>query len=287
MMRLVSRVAGSGRIPFAVAATVAAAVAIAGCVPRSEVLEGSLPELIERGRASGTAVFDHSDWDRLVRAHARERGRRFDYAGMKREEAALDAYLAALAAAEIPSLSGDELAALFINAYNAYTVKTILDGMTPDGDFEIESIRDIPDVFGVEVHPVGGHTLSLDDMEHRVLRPIFRDPRVHFAVNCASLSCPPLAEHAFTGDGLEEQLEAATLRTLGDADYVRVEDGTVVLTKILDWFGDDFTDPGNRGAEASVAAFAARYSSEARAALDENENAPVRFLHYDWALNRP
>ena len=283
MKRLVSRVAGSGRIPLAVAA----AVALGACVPRSEVLEGSLPELIERGRASGTAVFDHSEWDRLIRAHARERGRRFDYAGMKREEAALDAYLAALAAAEIPSLSGDELAALFINAYNAYTVKTILDGMTPGGDFEIESIRDIPDVFGVEIHPVGGHTLSLDDMEHRVLRPIFRDPRVHFAVNCASLSCPPLAEHAFTGDALEEQLEAATLRTLGDADYVRAEDGTVVLTKILDWFGNDFTDPGNRGAEPSVAAFAARYSSEARATLAENENAPVRFLHYDWALNRP
>lgn len=283
MRTFVSRVAGSTRIPLAVAA----AVAFAACVPRSEVIEGTLPELIERGRASGTAVFDHSEWDRIVRAHARERGRRFDYAGMKREESALDAYLADLASAEIPSLSGNELAALFINAYNAYTVKTILDGMTPGGEYEIESIREIPEVFGVAVHPVGGHTLSLDDMEHGVLRPIFRDPRVHFAVNCASLSCPPLAEHAFTGDALEEQLEAATLRTLGDPDYVRVEDGTVVLTKILDWFGDDFTDPANRGAEPSVAAFAARYSSEARATLDENENAPVRFLDYDWALNRP
>lgn len=282
-MRSVSRVAGSARIPLAVAI----AVAFAGCVPRSEVIEGTLPELIERGRASGTAVFDHSEWDRIVRAHARDRGRRFDYAGMKREEAALDAYLSDLASAEIPSLPGNELAALFINAYNAYTVKTILDGMTQNGDFEIESIREIPEVFGVAVHPVGGHTLSLDDMEHGVLRPIFRDPRVHFAVNCASLSCPPLAEHAFTGAALEEQLEAATLRTLGDPDYVRVEDGTVVLTKILDWFGDDFTDPGNRGAEPTVAAFAARYSPDARAALDDNENAPVRFLDYDWALNRP
>ena len=61
----------------------------------------------------------------------------------------------------------------------------------------------------------------------------------------------------------------------------------MVLTKILDWFGDDFTDPGNRGAEPTVAAFAARYSPDARAALDDNENAPVRFLDYDWALNRP
>ena len=264
-----------------------AAIAFAACVPRAEVIEGSLPELIEHGRISGTAVFDHSEWDRLVRAHARERGRRFDYAGLKREEGALDAYLTTLASADIPSLSGDELAALFINAYNAYTVKTILNGMTPGGEFEIESIRDIADVFGVAAHSVGGHSLSLDDMEHGVLRPIFRDPRVHFAVNCASLSCPPLAEHAFTGGALEEQLEAATSRTLGDPDYVRVEGGTVVLTKILDWFADDFTDPGNRGAEPSVAAFAARYSAEVQTALDENGNAPVRFLDYDWALNRP
>ena len=136
-------------------------------------------------------------------------------------------------------------------------------------------------------HTVGGHALSLDDMEHGVLRPIFRDPRVHFAVNCASLSCPPLPEHAFTGDGLEEQLEAAAARTLGDRDYVRAEDGTVVLTRILDWFGDDFTDPGNRGAEPSVAEFAARYNDEARTLLDGNDSAPVRFLDYDWNLNRP
>lgn len=262
-------------------------IALAGCVPRAEVIEGTLPELIERGIASGDTAFDHSEWDRLARAYARERGRRFDYAGMKREEAALDRYLAALGAADIPSLSGDELAALFINAYNAYTVKTILDRVSPEGDFGIESIRDIEDVFGVATHTVGGHALSLDDMEHGVLRPIFRDPRVHFAVNCASLSCPPLPEHAFTGDGLEEQLEAATARTLGDPDYVRAEDGTVVLTRILDWFGDDFTDPGNRGAEPSVAAFAARYNTEARALLDANDSAPVRFLDYDWNLNRP
>lgn len=262
-------------------------IALAGCVPRAEVIEGTLPELIERGIASGDAAFDHSEWDRLARAYARERGRRFDYAGMKREEAALDRYLAALGAADIPSLSGNELAALFINAYNAYTVKTILDRVSPEGDFGIESIRDIEDVFGVTAHTVGGHELSLDDMEHGVLRPIFRDPRVHFAVNCASLSCPPLPEHAFTGDGLEEQLEAATARTLGDPDYVRAEDGTVVLTRILDWFGDDFTDPGNRGAEPSVAAFAARYNTEARALLDANDSAPVRFLDYDWNLNRP
>ena len=262
-------------------------IALAGCVPRAEVIEGTLPELIERGIASGDTAFDHSEWDRLARAYAKERGRRFDYAGMKREEAALDRYLAALGAADIPSLSGDELAALFINAYNAYTVKTILNLVSPEGDFGIESIRDIEDVFGVATHTVGGHALSLDDMEHGVLRPIFRDPRVHFAVNCASLSCPPLPEHAFTGDGLEEQLEAATARTLGDPDYVRAEDGTVVLTRILDWFGDDFTDPGNRGAEPSVAAFAARYNTEARALLDANDSAPVRFLDYDWDLNRP
>ena len=263
-------------------------IGITACVPRAELLEGPLPELIERGIRSGDARFNHSEWDRLVRAHAKSGGRRFDYAGIKREEAALDRYLAALGAANLSALSGPEIAALFINAYNAYTVRTILNRTASDGTIGVESIRDIPDVFTVEAHPVGGHTLSLDGIEHGVLRPIFRDPRVHFAVNCASISCPPMPEYAFTGDALEEQLEAAAARTLGDPDYVWVEDGMVALTRILDWFGADFTDPANTGAESSVARFAAKYNPEVRVFLEGRESEPpVRFLDYDWGLNRP
>lgn len=260
---------------------------ITACVPRAEVIEGPLPERIERGIRSGDARFDHSEWDRLVRAHAKDGGRRFDYGGIREEAAALDRYLESLAAADLPSLSGGEIAALFINAYNACTVRTILDHTAPDGTIGVDSIRDIPDVFTVERHRVGGHTLSLDSIEHGVLRPIFRDPRVHFAVNCASLSCPPMPERAFTGELLEEQLEAAAERTLGDPDYVRVEDGAVALTRILDWFGSDFTDPASTGAEASVVHFAARYNAEVRALLEREADPGVRFLDYDWSLNRP
>ena len=258
-----------------------------GCVPRAELVEGPLPELIERGIRSGSASFDHSAWDRLVRAHARERGRRFDYAGIKAEEAELDRYLASLGAADLDSLSGDEIAALFINAYNAYTVKTILNETDANGETRIARLRDIADVIGVEAHPVGGHLLSLDDIEHGVLRPIFRDPRVHFAVNCASISCPPIPEHAFTGAGLEAELEAAARRTLEDPDYVGVEEGRVVLTRILDWFGADFTDPENRGAAASVTRFVGRYHEQVAALLETDPEPPVRFLDYDWNLNEP
>ncbi|MGH8544062.1 MAG: DUF547 domain-containing protein, partial [Vicinamibacteria bacterium] len=236
----------------------------------------------------GRDTFDHSAWDGILATYAIEKGRRFDYAGLKREEKKLDDYLDAIAKVDLGNLAAPAIEALFINAYNAYTVRTVLDEVSEDGAFAIESIRDIENVFTRERHLVGGFTLSLDNMEHNVLRPLFRDPRLHFAVNCASISCPPLPPDAFEGGTVEEQLEAATRNALGSSDFVSVEDEALLLTRILDWYGTDFVNPEYRGSEKSLPAFVARYAAEdvARWIAARGDAVEVRFRDYDWRLNR-
>lgn len=264
-------------------------VAVACGPPKAAPIEGDISAVLERALAEGTGRFDHGAWDAILRAHGRDEGRRFDYVGMKREEEKLDGYLASLAAVDLSRLTSRELEALFINAYNAYTVRTILDHVSADGAYAISSIRDIENVFGLERHVVGGFTLSLDNIEHNVLRPTFRDPRLHFAVNCASLSCPPLPLHAFDGEGLDAQLEAATKAALTSPDYASVENDALVLTKILEWYGGDFINPDYRGSEPTLAQFVRKYAdAPVREWIDSRTgDVPIRFRDYDWSLNRP
>lgn len=263
------------------------AAAAAGCAPRARPIGGNIAEEIRRGIAEGRAAFDHSAFDALLARHVEEERFVVDYRGLKRDEAALDAYLAALAGANLAALGREELFALFLNAYNAYVLETILATMTPARPDGVASIRDIPGVFTRARHAVGGHRLSLDQIEHQILRPFFRDPRIHFAVNCAARSCPPLASSAFRAAQLEAQLEAAARRTLGSPAYARVETGRLLLTRVLDWYGSDFTDPSFTGHAASVPAYVARYAADDVRAFIERHHGrpPVRFLDYDWSLN--
>jgi Protein of unknown function, DUF547 len=257
--------------------------------PKASPIGGDIGSSVSRALAEGRERFDHRIWDELVSRYQRQEGRRFDYAGLKKEEPKLDSYLESLSRADLASLSGVELEALFINAYNAFTIRTVLGHVAPDGTYQIDSIRDIDDVFGRKVHVVGGFHLSLDDIEHGILRPTFRDPRVHFAVNCASLSCPPVPVHAFSGDAVSAELEAAARNALSNPDYATVEGGELLLTKILEWYGSDFVSPDYRGSEKTVASFVRKYASEdVRRFVDEHtDDVPIRFRDYDWRLNRP
>jgi hypothetical protein len=265
-------------------------LAAASCgAPVPQPIRGDVSSVLEKALRDGTDGFDHGAWDAILAAHALENGRKFDYAGLEKEEESLTSYLDSLAAVDLTRLRASELEALFINAYNAYTVRTILDRVTPDGSYEIDSIQDIEDVFTRPSHVVGGFRLSLDNIEHNILRPTFRDPRIHFAVNCASASCPPLPTDAFEGSRLDEQLEAATRNALGNPDYATIEDGALLLTKILEWYGSDFVSPDYRGSEKNLAAFVSRYASDdVRRFLEEkNHEVEVRFREYDWRLNKP
>jgi hypothetical protein len=205
------------------------------------------------------------------------------YGGLKAERAALDSYISAVGAADMGTLSGAEQEALLINAYNALTLALILDNL-PSG---ITSIREIDDPWGARRWRVAGHTVSLDDIEHGLLRPVFKDPRIHFAVNCASIGCPPLRARAFQAATLDEELDAATRATLSDPAWCAVKDGKLHLTKLLEWYGADLTAPDFKPRADTLPAWVARYAPPDVAALvDKHSGAPpIKFLEYDWKLN--
>ena len=188
--------------------------------------------------------------------------------------------------------------AFLINAYNAYTVNLVLSHYS-----QIDSIKDIGSLWSspwdIEVGNLLGKSRTLDDIEHGMIRGTidglkregfngFDEPRIHFAVNCASRSCPPLRQEAYTGHSLDRQLEAQTKQFLGNTRENRYTDGQLEVSKIFDWYRDDFT-AGWKGA-SSLNDFFLLYAdtlnmdAEAESALKNNAVA-VTFNDYNWALN--
>jgi len=226
---------------------------------------------------------DHDSWTRLLAARRRttERGPNlFDYAGVTAEEkAALDAYLGRLAAVGVSGLNRAEQRAYWINLYNALTIRTVLDR------YPVESIREIrtslfaPGPWGLDLVAVEGERLSLDDIEHRILRPIWRDPRIHYAVNCASLGCPSLQPEAYTGENAEALLERGARDFVNDARGARIADGRLAVSSIYVWFKDDFG-----GDDAGVLEHLRRYADRPlKTALDGVGR--IDSHAYDWSLN--
>jgi hypothetical protein len=245
---------------------------------------------------TATAEPAHENWTALlqacVRATADGRSTAADYDCFARRETALDAYLEELSSTQESSLRAwprDSQLAFLINAYNAWTVKLIL-GAWPD----IQSIRELGSLlrspWKKEFIPLLGETISLDDIEHGMIRAPgrFDEPRIHFAVNCASIGCPALRREAFTGDAIETQLEEQTRRFLADPSRNRYAGDKLEVSSIFKWYREDF-ERGWRGAD-SLAAFLGDYAdalglSEAqRNALLSGELA-IGFLDYDWRLN--
>jgi len=247
--------------------------------PASRPASGEIADQIRAALDSGDATFDHATFDRLLAEGTRDGFVDYGYFQEHRDE--LDGYLSRVARANLASLEPDDLMALLINAYNALTIQSILD------HWPVESIRDIDGVWNRATHTVGGQEVTLDAIEHNLLRPFFKDPRIHFAVNCASLSCAPLAPWAFTGEGLEEQLEDRTRGFLSAPKNVRIEGETLLVSKYFDWYGEDFTQEGWEPIAKTIPAFIARYTRpEVRAFIESQDgDPPLRFLEYDWSLN--
>ena len=223
------------------------------------------------------AVFDHAAFDALLRRHVAQGGA-VDYEALRRDQAALDGYLTTLATAPFEALGRDEKLALLINAYNAFTLRLILD------HWPVSSIKDIPPDrrWDAPRWRVGGRVLSLNQVEHEEIRPKFREPRVHFALVCAARGCPPLRREAYVGGRLGEQLD-------DQAGYVHTHDRwlrwdgsahTVHLTEIYRWYGGDFEQEAG-----SVPRFVARYSPPVRDALAARVEPRTRWIPYDWTLN--
>ena len=263
--------------------TLLLALALIGCgSPKANKLEAPITQQLEQGIRSGSERFDHAAWNTTLTTWVDAKTGRVDYAGLKKDRAGLDGYVASLSTVDLRKLPRDEQLALLINAYNAFTLTLIIDHL--DG---LKSIRDLPSPWDTPAYTLGGHKVSLNDIEHGLIRPIFKDPRIHFAVNCASIGCPPLANRAYTGPELDAQLTEAARRFATDPAYVEVKDDALHVSKILDWYGADFTDPAFKGRASSVPTWLMPVTSEeVRAFIDSKGDAPtVTFKDYNWNLN--
>ncbi len=247
---------------------------VIGCAPKAEPAKGPIADEVRAALASGTQSFDHSLLDQLLRDTVRDGLLDYDQVASQRE--LLDRYLEQVSTASLAELSPPHLKALLINAYNAYTIRSILDH--PD----VASIKEIDGVWDTALHSVGGHQITLDGIEHNLLRPFYKDPRIHVAVNCASMSCAPLTPWAWSGEAVDEQLEEETRRFFNNPKYTSVEGSVVSVSRLLDWYGDDFTAPDAMPRADSIALFVARYVP----AVSAIENPQIAFKDYDWALNR-
>lgn len=232
---------------------------------------------------------DHSAFDRLLQAYvAPDSGglNRVDYArwhASAGDRVALDSYIKGLSGHTPSTLSRLEQWAYWANLYNAITVKVILDR------YPVASIRDIRSAgAGLSVSSligpwktkrvvVEGRNLSLDEIEHTILRPTFKDPRVHYSVNCASVGCPNLPRRAFRGASLEADLDANARAFINSPRGVRATGGGMRLSTIYKWFKEDFGD------EAQLRAHLARYAEPALAA--QIRTARILGYDYDWKLN--
>jgi hypothetical protein len=236
--------------------------------------------------AVAAAEPDYRLWQDLLSKHY-DPARGMDYKGLKQDKAALDRLRQQMAAVDVAALSRPEQLAYWINLYNISTVNVVAE------NYPVGSIRDIStdpiirlNVFKKPHVLVKGGTMSLDEVENRKIREGFKDPRIHFAINCAAESCPPIRPEPFTGARLDQQLDDQARRFLNGPHGVRLEaDGealTLHVTKILDWFKDDFASWGG-----GRVPFLKKYLTPDKVKRIDAAKGKVdlEFDDYSWKLN--
>ncbi|MHC5025671.1 MAG: DUF547 domain-containing protein [Planctomycetota bacterium] len=251
---------------------------IVGCQPADATDEPKTTSSEVPGQAAPPAV-DHAALDAVLRAHVDARGR-VDYEAIARSSAELLGYTRSLADVRLESRPRDERLAILINAYNAFTLQLIVENWKGG---TLESIRDLDDPWDQKRWRFGGKTVSLNHIEHEIIRKQFNEPRIHFALVCAAIGCPTLRAEAFVADRLEVQLDEQTRAVHQGRTWCRYDAAanTLFLTRLYDWYGSDFEKSAG-----SVLAFVARYVDGVRAALEEDRKPKIRWLDYDWALNK-
>ena len=264
----------------------AALVLLAHLRPAAAAPEADLWARWQAHDAASTARIDHAAWGRFLGKYLRievEGPNRVAYGAVTAADRdGLAGYLADLSATQISQFDRAEQLAFWINLYNALTVRVILD------HWPVASIRDIdisPGLFsdgpwGKKLISVEGEMLSLNDVEHRILRPIWRDARIHYAVNCASIGCPDLAARPYTGEDADRMLTDAAENFVNSPRGVHIDDsGTLTASKIYDWFIADFG-----GDEAAVLDHLRRYAGPGLAARLEGRSG-IDDHAYDWRVN--
>jgi len=226
--------------------------------------------------SSDAQPVSHAQWDSLLREHVTREGW-VNYQGFIRDSTRLRAYLELLSAhhPNPNTWSREERLAYWINAYNAFTVQLVIE------HYPVASIKDIKNgipfvntVWDIKFVDIEERTYDLNNIEHGIIRARFDEPRIHFAVNCASFSCPKLRSEAYTAGKLDQQLEEQTRDFLNDPDKNRIESNYLRLSRIFQWYGGDFKEKG------SLIEFIAPFTP-----VDIQLDAKVDFMDYDWRLN--
>jgi hypothetical protein len=228
---------------------------------------------------------DHSPWSAFLQSYVRPGPNginRVGYGAVTAEDRdSLDSYLKLLTRTKVRSMSRASQKPFWINLYNALTVQVILD------HYPVDSIKDIdisPGFFSSgpwdkKLVTIEGKKLSLNDIEHRILRPIWEDPRIHYAVNCASLGCPNLQTEAFTPENIEVLLDKGAREYINHPRGMSIEDGNLIVSSIYEWFQEDFG-----GSEEGVIDHLRRYAEpELRKKL--KGFSTIYDDRYDWSLN--
>lgn len=244
--------------------------------PKSKILPG-----MDQHNPHSTIQVSHKVWDDFLRKHLSQRDGvvLVDYTAATADSDALQGYLDGLAQTPVHSLNRTEQLVFWVNLYNALTVKVVLD------NYPISSIKKISSgLFATgpwqnKLIVVAARRLSLDDIEHRILRPVWQDMRIHYAVNCASISCPNLMMQAFSADQVEQMLEDAATAYINHPRGVTVKNGRLEVSSIYSWYAVDFGT-----SDAAVIAHLKQYAKpELRAQLQGISS--IADDHYNWSLN--
>lgn len=253
--------------------------------------------LLTLSHNSFAVEMDHAAWASILSKHVIEidggQATQVDYAGIAEDRALLEKYLKQLSAVDRESFaawSTDEQLAFLINTYNSWTVSFILTKYP-----ELESIKDLGSFFRSpwkkQFIPLFGEQVSLDYIEHELIRGSgrYNDPRIHFAVNCASIGCPALKKEPYTGGNIQFQLQQATSLFLQDRSRNRMRDGNLQVSSLFKWYREDF-EKGWMGI-TSLQQFLAMHAKDLglnfeQAELLKKDAIKIVFLDYDWQLNR-
>lgn len=256
-----------------------------------------------QGESGIAGNFDHSPYDSLLQKYV-EKGM-VNYKAIHKDQALLFTYLRQLEQIdpeEFGTWPGDEQKTFWINAYNAITIEGILRNypIQPGGffarmRFPRNSIRQIGGFWDTIFIKVMGKEISLDHIEHDILRKEFQDPRIHFVLVCASIGCPVLKNRAFTHEHIDEELEQATYDFINNPDKVRLdkERNELYLSSIFDWYREDFpasdeareTFQNYSNKKRGIVAFVTVYLPEDDRAYIISNRPKIKFLDYDWSLN--
>ena len=212
----------------------------------------------------------HSSWDALLSKHVTSEGK-VNYDGFKTDIAKLDKYLKLIGDNEAKTgWSQAEKKAFWLNAYNAWTIKLVLER------YPVNSIKDVSaKPWDKRFIKIGANTHTLNDIENKIIRRQFKDARIHFAVNCAAISCPKLSNKAFTVKNVEKELDRLT-KEFFKSDNVKLVEKSAQLSKIFEWYADDFIQESE-----SVLKFVEQYSG-----MTFHPKVKVSYLDYSWKLNK-